>query len=223
MRLPVQSESDAFRVTYGVAFLVGVSVAVGLALSPVWGAALFAVLTLGVLLADLLAKDPRRPLPLRAAAHAPHPEASADAWRILVVANESLEGEDVRAAILGHAKLRPELMVVAPVLVSRTHFVTTDVDKEMDQARERLDLTLDWARTHGLRARGHIGDPMHPMLAVEDDLRRFGPDEVIVATHPAESTNWQEADLMARLRAELDVPVTHVVVDRAHHHLEIVP
>ena len=223
MRLPVQSESDAFRVTYGVAFLVGVSVAVGLALSPVWGAALFAVLTLGVLLADLLAKDPRRPLPLRAAAHAPHPEASADAWRILVVANESLEGEDVRAAILGHAKLRPELMVVAPVLVSRTHFVTTDVDREMDQARERLDLTLEWARTHGLNARGHIGDPMHPMLAVEDDLRRFGPDEVIVATHPAESTNWQEADLMARLRAELDVPVTHVVVDRAQHHLEIVP
>jgi GABA permease len=189
----------------------------------VWGAALFAVLTLGVLLADLLAKDTQRPLPLRAAAHAPHPEASADAWRILVVANESLEGEDVRAAILGHAKLRPELMVVAPVLVSRTHFVTTDVDREMDQARERLALTLDWARVHGLRARGHIGDPMHPMLAVEDDLRRFGPDEVIVATHPAESANWQEADLMARLRAELDVPVTHVVVDRAHHRLEIVP
>jgi hypothetical protein len=223
MRLPVQSETDAFRVTYGVAFLVGVSVAVGLALSPVWGAALFAVLTLGVLLADLVAKDAQRPLPLRAAAHAPHPEARADAWRILVVANESLEGEDVRAAILGHAKLRPELMVVAPVLVSRTHFVTTDVDREMDQARERLDLTLDWARTHGLSVRGHIGDPMHPMLAVEDDLRRFGPDEVIVATHPAESTNWQEADLMVRLRAELDVPVTHVVVDRAHHHLEIVP
>jgi hypothetical protein len=223
MRLPVQSETDAFRVTYGVAFLVGVSVAVGLALSPVWGAVVFAILTLGVLLADLLAKDPRRPLPLRAAAHAPHPEASVDAWRILVVANESLEGEDVRAAILGHAKLRPELMVVAPVLVSRTHFVTTDVDREMDDARERLSLTLDWARARGLRASGHIGDPMHPMLAVEDDLRRFGPDEVIVATHPAESTNWQEADLMARLRAELDVPVTHVVVDRAHHHLEIVP
>jgi len=222
MRLPVQSETDAFRVTYGVAFLVGVSVAVGLALSPVWGAALFAILTLGVLLADR-AKDSQRPLPLRAAAHAPHPEASANVWRILVVANESLEGEDVRAAILGHARLRPELMVVAPVLVSRTHFVTTDVDREIDQARERLALTLDWARTHGLRARGHIGDPMHPMLAVEDDLRRFGPDEVIVATHPAESANWQEADLMARLRFELDVPVANVVVDRAHHHLEIVP
>ena len=87
MRLPVRSETDAFRVTYGIAFLVGVSVALGLLLSPVWGAVLFAILTLGVLIADLVAKDPERPVPLRAAAHAPHPEASADAWRILVIAN----------------------------------------------------------------------------------------------------------------------------------------
>jgi hypothetical protein len=223
MRLPVQSETDAFRITYGIALLVGVSLAVGLVFSPVWGAVLFTILTLGVLLVHLVAKDPQRRLPLRAAAHAPHPEATADAWRILVVANESLEGDEVRAAILGHARLRPELMVVAPVLVSRTHFVTTDVDGEMDQARERLAETLDWARTHGLTARGHIGDPMHPLLAIEDDLRRFGPDEVIVATHPAESTNWQEGELMTRLRFELDVPVTQVVVDRAKHHLEIVP
>ena len=63
---------------------------------------------------------------------------------------------------------------------------------------------------------------MHPLLAVEDDLRRFGPDEVIVATHPAESTSWQEGDLMARLRSELDVPVTQVVVDREHRSVEIV-
>jgi GABA permease len=223
MRLPVQSETDAFRITYGIAFLVGVSVALGVVLSPVWGAALFAVITLGVLVADLLAKDPQRPLPLRAAAHAPHPEASTETWRILLVANEALEGDEVRGAILDHAKLRPELLVVAPVLVSRTHFVTTDVDGEMDQARERLALTLDWAHIHGLPARGHIGDPMHPLFAVEDDLRRFGPDEVIVATHPAESTSWQEGDLVARLRAELDVPVTQVVVDRAHHRVEISP
>jgi hypothetical protein len=222
MRLPVRSETDAFRITYGTAFLVGVSIAVGLVLSPVWGAVVFAILALGVLVADLLADDPDQPLPLQAAAHAPHPEASADVWRILVVANESLEGEDVRALILGRAKLRPELMVVAPVLVSRTHFVTTDVDREMNQARERLTQTLDWARTHGLAARGHIGDPMDPLLAVEDDLRRFGPDEVIVATHPADGTKWQEGGLVARLRPELDVPVTLVVVDHAHHRMEIV-
>ena len=50
MRLPIQSETDAFRITYGIAFLVGVSLAFGLLCSPVWGAVLFTVLTLGVLL-----------------------------------------------------------------------------------------------------------------------------------------------------------------------------
>ena len=34
MRLPIQSETDAFRITYGIAFLVGVSLAVGLVFSP---------------------------------------------------------------------------------------------------------------------------------------------------------------------------------------------
>jgi hypothetical protein len=223
MRLPVRSETDAFRITYGIAFLVGVSVAVGLLLSPVAGALVFATVTLGALVIDLVAKDPQRPLPLQAAAQGPHPDANAERWGILVVANEALEGEGVRAAILGRAKLRPELMVVAPVLVSRTHFVTTDVDHEMDEARARLAQTLDWALAHGLSARGHIGDPMHPLLAVEDDLRRFGPDEVILATQSAERTNWQEGGLIARLRSELDVPVTQVVVDRAHHRLQIVP
>ena len=85
--------ADAFPVTdLQDAARFGVSLAVGLVLSPVWGALLFAILALGVLLADLLADDPDQPLPLQAAAHAPHPEASRGCLRILVVANESLEG-----------------------------------------------------------------------------------------------------------------------------------
>lgn len=222
MRLPVRSETDAFRIAYGIAFLIGVSIALGVLTAPLWGALLFAVLALGILVADVVAKDPQRLSPLRAAASSPHPEAAAGAWRILLVANESLTGEEVRKAILHRAKLRPDLMVVAPVLVSRTHFVTTDVDAEIEEARRRLDQTLQWARSHGLRAHGHIGDPMHPLLAVEDDLRRFGADEVIVATHSAERANWQEGELVRRLRSELDVPVTQVIVDRAHDRVDIV-
>ena len=63
---------------------------------------------------------------------------------------------------------------------------------------------------------------MHPLLAVEDDLRRLGPTRSIVATHPADGTNWQEGGLVARLTVRADVPVTQVVVDRANHRLEIV-
>jgi hypothetical protein len=223
MRLPVNSEGDAFRLVYGIAFLVGASVLVGLATEPVWGALVFVAATLVALAVDVVARDPNRLPPLRAAFSEPHPEARDDAWRVLVVANESLDGEEVRSEVLGRAKLEPELMVVAPVLVSRTHFVTTDVDREIREARARLEATLRWARDRGLRAHGHLGDPMHPLLAIEDELRRFGADEVIVVTHPGEHANWLEAGIVDRLRDELDCPVRQVVVDLSRHRVEIVP
>jgi hypothetical protein len=52
-------------------------------------------------------------------------------------------------------------------------------------------------------------------MAIEDGLRRFGADEVIVSTHPPGKSNWLESGLVERLREELDLPVTHVVVDRS--------
>jgi hypothetical protein len=223
MRMPVRSEGDAVRLVYGIAFLIGASVLVGLVTEPVWGALVFATATLAGLVADLVARDPDHLDPLRVAFSGPHPEAREDAWRVLVVANETLDGEPIREEILRRAKLRPDLMVVAPVLVSRTHFVTTDVDREIQDARGRLHATLAWAHEHGLRAHGHIGDPMHPLLAIEDELRRFGADEVIVVTHPDENANWLESGTVDRLRDELECPVRQIVVDRARHRVEIVP
>jgi hypothetical protein len=49
VRLPIRSETDAFRITYGIAFLIGGSIAVGLLLAPIWGALVFATVTLGLL------------------------------------------------------------------------------------------------------------------------------------------------------------------------------
>ncbi|MGO9496680.1 MAG: hypothetical protein ACLQA5_08235, partial [Solirubrobacteraceae bacterium] len=58
---------------------------------------------------------------------------------------------------------------------------------------------------------GEVGDPS-PNTAIEDQLRDFGADEVIVVTHPREREAWQEHGELERLRRELDVPVTHIVV-----------
>jgi GABA permease len=48
---------------------------------------------------------------------------------------------------------------------------------------------------------------------MEDGLRMFGADEVIVSTHPPGRSNWLERDVVRRAREHLDVPITHVVVD----------
>src|SRR5918996_431623 len=85
---------------------------------------------------------------------------------------------------------------------------------ELEEARERLAAALAWAREEGLEADGKVGDPFTAFGAVEDELRAFGADEVIVSTLPPGRSNWLEAGILERLRDELDVPITHVVVDQ---------
>ena len=48
---------------------------------------------------------------------------------------------------------------------------------------------------------------------MEDALRRFPADEVIISTHPPGRSNWLERDVVERARERFDMPVTHVVVD----------
>jgi hypothetical protein len=221
MRTPIQSEADAFRFAYGTAVVCGVCVIVGAAIDPIAGAALFTAIALALFIWDLRSPEKEPRLPLREAAAEAHPHATGDTWRILVVANETVVGDELKHAIMQRAKLKPELTVIAPVIASRVHTLTTDIDSELREAQVRLDSTLAWAAEQGLKARGEVGNTS-PLMAVEDGLRRFGADEVIISTHPAGKSKWLESRLVEQVRAELDVPVTHVVVDLARGGVEIV-
>lgn len=221
MRLPVRSEPDAFRITYASALVAGLSILLGIATEPIFGAALFTAVALAALIWDIRSADPERRLPLREAEHGPHDEAAGPAPRILVIANESLGGDRLRDEIRARAGREAELVVLAPVLTSKTHFTVSDVDQEMREARERLREALDWVRHQGFVATGDVGDPNDPFASIEDELRRYGADEVILATHPEERRNWLEAGMLERLRAELDIPVTQVVVDAEHNEVHV--
>jgi uncharacterized membrane protein YebE (DUF533 family) len=109
--------------------------------------------------------------------------------------------------------VRPTVDVHSPVLQSRTHFVTTDIDRETQQARRRLQAILQAARSEGVIAEGHVGDPIDPIAGVEDELRRHSADEVILTTHDDAKASWVESELLERLPAELHKPVIHIVVD----------
>ncbi len=211
MRVPVRSEPDAFRLTIAGALAVAVAVLVGWLTMPVVGAAVF-VLALILAAIALRASNPDRRMPLREARAAVHPHGAPPGKRhVLVVANEALSGEALCERILGADHERVEVDVLAPVLASRLHQGVSDIDHEFAQARARLKRSLAWPHEHGIVARGEVGDPS-ATTAIEDELRGFGADEVIVVTHPRERESWQEHGELERLRRELDVPVTHVVV-----------
>lgn len=210
MRTPIRSETEAFHFAIIGAMVVGVSVLVGWLAEPVIGVGVLVLALLVALIAYLRAADPDRSKPLRSAVSAEHPHGATPGTRhVLVIANEPLSGEELRERILGGEGARVEIDVLAPVLLPRLHYAVSDIDTELAQARERLELSLRWAEQQGIAARGEVGDP-NATTAIEDELRDFGADEIIIVTHPHDQESWQERDELERLRAQLDMPVVHL-------------
>lgn len=212
MRVPIRSEREAFRLTLGGAAVIAAAVLIGWLTEAKVGVAVLLLALVLAGIAYLRAANPDRRTPLRKAAAEEHPHgALPDKRHVLVIANEALSGGALRERILGEDHEQVEIDVLAPVLTSHLHYGVSDIDRELAQARARLERSLAWAREQGIVARGEVGDPS-ATTAIEDELRDFGADEVIVVTHPRERETWQEHGELARLRRELDVPVTHVVV-----------
>jgi hypothetical protein len=197
--------TSALAVTMRVGVVVMAAVVVAVAVNPLAGAVIAAV---GLVIAVTV--EAVRPAgELRAAQQAPHPHGGSH--HLLVVADAPLAGEELTSEIVRLAGADPRLDVLAPTLVSRIHYVTTDEDAEAAEARQRLESSLVWARSHGFEARGEVG-PDEPVTAIADELREFGAEAILIVTDGSRATRWAEELELERARAELDIPVTRVVV-----------
>jgi hypothetical protein len=210
MRNPVRSEADAFHIAVGCTAVVVVAVVLGALVAPLLGIALLLAAVAGGVFWEVSTKDPDRRRPLREAAGEARPHEGPA--RVLVVANRTLGGEELRDELRRRAVAGAELHVVAPILCSRAHYIASDVDAELGEARERLATALAWAEAEGVPVTGKVGDANAALGAIEDELRRYGADEVIISTYPPGESNWLETGIVERLRDELDIPVTHVVM-----------
>ena len=172
------------------------------------GVGVFVVLTATGLAWILRRGRAPRPVP-----QAPPHRGAEDEKRILVVANETVAGRALREAIArASADVREQVLVVSPALNSPLKHWVSDSDEAREKARQRLDESLARLSEHGISARGEIGDG-DPLQAIEDALRTFGADEIIISTHPEGRSNWLEQGLVDRARQRFAVPITHVVVD----------
>jgi hypothetical protein len=207
MRNPFRSEAEAYRfvwLTLGYLALIVVG-----SLINVWlGLAVFIVETLVVLWWLLLrqgeVEKPERQAP------GPHPEGER---RILVVANETVGGPELLAEVRARSEgVAEKVLVVCPALNSPLRHWVSDEDEARRAAQERLDASLESMRAVGIDASGEIGDG-DPLQAIEDAVRTFAPDELIVSTHPEGRSHWLERGVVDRARERFDLPVLHVVVD----------
>ena len=217
MRNPIRSETDAFYLTLASTLLICIAVGLGAITEPVVGIAVLVSAFVGALVWELCTKDPDRRRSLREAVAAARREEPAGGPRLLVIANRTLNDDELRAELRRRAEAATEmeLHIVVPIVTSRVRYFASDVDKELAQAGERLAAALSWARSEGIAATGRIGDPNAALGAIEDELRRYGADEVIISTFAFGKSNWLETGIVERLRDELDIPVTHIVVEPA--------
>ena len=206
MKNPLRSEAEAFQFLLGAAVYFGL-IAIAGVLNGWAGLAVFIVLTVGVVAWWLRARRVEV-TPKTAPAHRGGP----DERRILVIANETVGGEALREQIERSRGRRTEVLVVTPVLNTPLRHFTSDIDQAREQARQRLQASLARLREAGIEARGEIGDD-DPLQAIEDGLRTFGADEVIISTHPEGRSNWLERGVVTGARERFAVPITHVVVD----------
>jgi hypothetical protein len=206
MRVPASTESDWFVLALFVVFAGAISLLVGVLAGAVAGFVAFGILVLAALAWEGThgEKAPTRLAEAERAGHA----AAGDRHRILLVATEA-PGPAAFEAVRRHDGDAPVLDVLAPVLQSRTHFVTTDIDREKREAHARLDRVLATARELGITASGEVGDPIDPLASLEDELRRYDVDEVVCCT--GRKATWLESAMLHRMRDELSVPVRHVV------------
>jgi nucleotide-binding universal stress UspA family protein len=207
MKNPLRSEAEAFRFLLGAAVYFGL-IAIAGVINRWLGLAVFIALSVGVLWWWWRAgreEPPRQATPVR--------HGDPDERRILVIANETVGGEALRERVEEHAADHPtQVLVVTPALNSPIKTFTSDVDDARSQAQERLDASLARLREVGIEARGEVGDG-DPLQAMEDALRTFGADEIIISTHPEGRSHWLERGVVSGARERFAVPITHVVVD----------
>jgi GABA permease len=205
---PLRSEGAAFRFLLG-ALVYFAAIAIAGVINAWAGLVVFIVLTVGVAV-WWWRNRPTEPRPVRAV-QVPH--GPADERRILVIANETVEGAPLLERIRElSSDENARVLVVTPALNSPLRHLASDEDAARAAAQERLDRSLTTLRENGIEASGEVGDG-DPLQAIEDALRTFGADEVVISTHPEGRSNWLERGVVENARRRFAVPIHHVVVD----------
>jgi hypothetical protein len=208
VRNPLRSEADAFRfvlLTVGYFALIVIGSVI-----DVWlGLAVFVVLTVAAAWVVLARRGRREPPRRQVPAPSPPQE-----HRILVIANETVGGAGLLELLRGRVAGRnARVLVVSPALNSPLRHWASDEDAARDQAQARLDASLVAMRAAGIVADGEVGDS-DPIQAIEDAIRTFRPDELVVSTHPPGRSNWLERGVVEKARERFALPLTHVTAER---------
>jgi len=204
---PLRSEAEAFRFLLG-AVVYFAAIAIAGVINSWAGLVVFIVLSVAVIWWWWRSRPDVVPEQI-----APSRRSAPGEQRILVIANETVGGSELlnRIRELGEGA-ETQVLVVSPALNTPLRHLASDEDPARAAARERLDRSLARLEQEGIEARGEVGDG-DPLQAIDDALRTFGADQIVISTHPEGRSNWLERGVVSGARERYVVPIHHVVVD----------
>jgi hypothetical protein len=130
--------------------------------------------------------------------------------RLLVVITAEVADSDLRDFVRSRGGDDAEMLVVAPASgISRLDFLTNAEDDARTEAASLAVKTAEATPTEDVEAR--VGDS-DPVKAIEDALRTFAADEILVVAHTDDQAGWLDEGSGARAQARFSVPITRVTV-----------
>jgi hypothetical protein len=135
-----------------------------------------------------------------------------DRKKLLVIATAPVESGPLRDAVREHAGDEAEIRVVAPASdVSPLQWLASDEDEAREKAAGVASEAAESVEPEAARTEAEVGDT-DPVQAIEDALRTFPADEVLLVTRPDDDASWLEEDSAQEARERFGVPVTRLTV-----------
>jgi hypothetical protein len=129
--------------------------------------------------------------------------------KILILATEPVTADQLRAALPVDSNPQDaEVMVVAPALhKSALRFWVSDADEAISKADDVSHQSVEQLGAEGVSASGDTGES-DPEEAIEDALKTFPADRILIFTHPASEQPYKEDVDPDELQRRFGIPVT---------------
>jgi hypothetical protein len=130
--------------------------------------------------------------------------------RLLVLATDPVDADDVRGALGDEDLEGSEVLVVSPAVnESALAFWVSDSDEAIDDADSAAQRTAAALREGGASARATTGES-EPLVALQDALATYEADRVLVFVREDDAARYREDDVVGEAGRRFGVPVTEV-------------
>jgi hypothetical protein len=138
-----------------------------------------------------------------------------DGGRLLIATGAAVTGLDSLPVLVRRLiDAATDVFVITPVLPTRLQWWASDTDRARIEADERLNVLLGQMEELRVPAEVRVADET-PLTALDDAVRSFRPDHILLALRGGQDADWQERGLVEKVRERFGLPLTVFVIDEA--------